>query len=96
MPSPQRKLPYTGNEIPTLEYGIEVGDLWVDTSEATPIQKVCSSIDPVTFFETAEPYILPEEVLQSQPPSGYYMVTNIAVNPISHRLWIQYDDTPIP
>lgn len=96
MPNPQRKLPYTGSDIPTIERGIEVGDLWVDTGEVPPIQKVCSSVDPVTFYVTAEPYILPEDVLQSRPPTGYYIVKNIAVNPATGKMWIQYDDTPVP
>ena len=95
MPNPQRKFPYFGPNIPTEEFGIVVGDLWVDTNEATPIQKICSSVDPVTFYVTAEPYILPDDVLQSQPPSGYYRVKNIAVNPGTGKLWVQYDDTPI-
>ena len=95
MPNPRRKFPYVGANIPTVEQGIETGDLWVDTGEATPIKKICSSVDPVTFYVTAEPYILPDDVLQSQPPSGKYVVTNLFFDPSTGKLTVEYDDTPI-
>ena len=31
----------------------------------------------------------------SQPPSGYFRVVNLYVDPVTGRLIVQYDDTPV-
>ena len=44
-----RRFGWFGSIEPTVENGLEVGDLWQDTSSNPIVVKLCTSIDPVTF-----------------------------------------------
>jgi len=34
------------------------------------------------------------EAVKSKPPSGWYRVKNLAVDPKTGKFWVEYDDTP--
>jgi hypothetical protein len=46
--------------------------------------------------ETTIDFLLKQQAIKSDPPSGKYKVINLFVDPSNGRLTIQYDDTPIP
>jgi len=39
--------------------------------------------------------IVIEKALKINPPSGYFMVTNLYVDPVTKKLIVEYDDVPV-
>ncbi len=53
--SPKKKFPWVQGETPTIEEGLEYGDLWIDTATPIPIISTCINIAPVQFAVSAPP-----------------------------------------
>lgn len=90
MPTPRRKFSYIAGEIPTEEYGVEVGDQWIDTAESPPTEKVCTSLNPITFTILAQEYILPGSVVHSVPVDDYKQIEDATYDPTTKKLKMVY------
>ena len=93
-----RRFGWFGTVEPTVAAGLEVGDLWQDTSGNPIVVKLCTSIDPVTFTVNINEKLLSLSVMVDSPKNSecrYVIRAGSLPNDLSvQKLMVSLHNTP--